>query len=421
MTSRAPHWVKPSFRLIERGREYRWDDIAALAGRLLPLLPEHGRVAIDDRSVAMLIAALVACERARIELVLLRRTLPRVAGASEQIEPDGRLTRLGPAVATTHDFAVLMPTSGTAGDPKLVRHNFIRLIGRIRGTGGEAARWLLTYEPTAFGGLQVILTAIAAGATLITTPAGGVSDLARLIAEQAPTHVSATPSFWRSLLLALPEPPPLQVITLGGETADQSLLDRLAALFPAAHITHLYASTEAGALFTVRDRRAGFPAAWLESGADGVSLRIRNGTLETKSPRAMLNYASGQDMPVTKDGWLITGDLVEIQGDRVLFTGRSDGVVNVGGVKVLPEKIEHFLLALPGVCDAAVIAASNPVTGALLTAQIVATPNTDREALRATIIERLGCLAPAERPRVIDFVDTFTLAGSGKKLRAPAG
>jgi len=38
----------------------------------------------------------------------------------------------------------------------------------------------------------------------------------------------------------------LRQITLGGEIADQAVLDALARRFPGARITHVYASTEAG-------------------------------------------------------------------------------------------------------------------------------------------------------------------------------
>jgi acyl-coenzyme A synthetase/AMP-(fatty) acid ligase len=423
-----PPWINPSFRIFEEGCFYGWEELAIRAGKLLPLLPDHGRVAIDDRSVMMLVAALLACAQARIELVLLRRSIPRVAGASAQIDSESRLLPIGPPVDTTHAFAVLMPTSGTSGEPKLVRQDFVRLLGRIRGGWGTDSRWFLTYEPTAFGGLQVILSAAAAGGTLIVPPPGSdAAIMARFLLETKPDMVSATPSFWRVFLLTIRETekdklPPLKALTLGGEAADQPLLDRLSALFPRARISHIYASTEAGALFSVHDRQAGFPAIWLERGIDNIDLRLRDGILEVRSRRAMIDYASGHDRPITTDGWLITGDLVEIRGDRACFIGRADGVVNVGGVKVAVEKVEQFLLAVPGVHDAVVNAVSSPVTGHLLTAMVRPLPSVSEEALRTVLHQALEGLVPAERPRIIDFVSSDSLSGlgagsAGKKIR----
>jgi acyl-coenzyme A synthetase/AMP-(fatty) acid ligase len=196
---------------------------------------------------------------------------------------------------------------------------------------------------------------------------------------------------------------------------DQPLLDRLAAQFPAARLRHIYASTEAGAVFAVADKRAGFPADWIEQGVDGVGLRVRDGVLEVRSPRAMLDGSVG-----AADGWLNTGDLVERRGDRMEFVGRLDGLVNVGGVKVSPEAVERRLLTAPGVADALVTAQANPITGFLLTALVVPVPNSDEAELRAAIRRATVDLVPAARPRVITLTDRIPLGATGKKGRKAA-
>ena len=81
-------------------------------------------------------------------------------------------------------------------------------------------------------------------------------SLSEALRENAVTHVSGTPSFWRLLLAQIDEKEKkyfssLKQITLGGETVPQELLDRLAAFFPQANITHIYASTEMGACFEI--------------------------------------------------------------------------------------------------------------------------------------------------------------------------
>ena len=203
---------------------------------------------------------------------------------------------------------------------------------------------------------------------------------------------------------------PLVAVTLGGEAADQPLLDRLTVRFPKARLRHIYASTEAGALFAVADGRAGFPAAWLDEAPDGLELRIADGVLEVRSPRA----APGV---VDSAGWLATGDLVERRGERVLFTGRLDGLVNVGGVKVSPETVERRLLAVDGVADAAVVAVASPITGHLLTATIVPTPGVEEAVLRAALRAATADMPPAARPRALTFADHIPLSAAGKKSR----
>ncbi len=383
-----PLWLHPDVHLLEGDgdavwRSWRWPD---LMGRPLP---PDGVVRADRPST--LLAALAAAEREDRALLLSRRE----GGANGWRAEPG--------------FSITLESSGTTGEPKRVRHDVQRLLGRVRGRVDPSARWLLTYEAGAFAGLQVVLTAATTGATLVAVPGGGVQALAAAARDQAVTHISGTPSFWRAFLMALGDGlPSLRSVTLGGEAADQPLLDRLSAVFPSARLRHIYASTEAGAVFAVADGRAGFPAVWLDQGVDGVALRLNEGVLELRSPRATL--AAG-------DGWLSTGDLVERHGDRVLFVGRADGVVNVGGVKVSPEAVEQRVLAVAGVADALVQAKANPITGFVLTAQIQPAPGSDEAALRARIRDALAELVPAARPRVITLVDHIPISTTGKKGR----
>ena len=414
----VPAWMNTSFRLIEGGQTYDWASLNAMAERLEPELPLGSRVAVTARSVATLIAALVAAQRVGVELVLLRGASPRPAGASVQIGPGGTLIRLGPGVSVPDNgFAVLIPTSGTTGEPKLVRQDFTRLIGRTRGKQGPESRWLLTYEPTAYGGMQVIMAAVTAGALLVASPRADSGQLAQLAIEHQVTHLSATPCVWRTLLVALGSAAlPLQAVTLGGDIADQPLLDQLAARFPRARLRNIYASSEAGVVFTVADGKAGFPAEWLESGVDDVVLRVRRGALQIRCPRTMLNYAGGENRPFTVDDWLITGDLVERMEERMVFTGRIETVVEVDGVKVSPAKVENALLDVPGVFDVLVEASADQANR--LTAVVVPTPGTDTESLGPLLRQHAAAvLAPAERPQEIVYVDHIELALSGKKVR----
>ena len=419
----VPAWINPSFRVIEEGKTYDWASVNALAERLGPELPLGSRVAVTARSVPTLLAALIAAQRVGVELVLLRGAMSRFAGASVQIAKDGQLVRLGPGISVNaQSFAVLIPTSGTTGEPKLVRQDFTRLIGRVRGGHGRDSRWLLTYEPTAFGGLQVILAAVAAGAVLVAAPAVDSAELARLALEHQVTHISATPCVWRTLLTAFgASPPPLRVVTMGGDIVDQPLIDRLVASFPKALIRRIYASSEAGVVFSAADTKAGFPAEWLESGIGDVELRIRGGALQVRSPRAMLSYAGGEARPFTRDGWLMTGDLVERAGDRVQFTGRIETLVTINGVKVSPAKAEVAILEVPGVVDVLVRAVPDAAGGNALAATVAVKATTNTEVLTDRIRRHLETrLAPAERPWKIDFTDHIELALSGKKVRATA-
>lgn len=316
---------------------------------------------------------------------------------------------------------VWMFTSGTTGTPKAVPHTLARLLGRIRVTD-QAALWLLTYHPATFAGLQVVMTAVASGQTLISSGSRSTAHLASLARTYQPTHISGTPTFWRAFIASLGDSAdelPLQRATLGGEVADQATLDLVANTFTGARISHIYASTEGGALFTVTDSRSGFPSSWLREGIEGVALRIREDQLEIRSPRSADKDSMKTGSAWTEDGWLRTGDLVEQRDSRVVFTGRSDSVINVGGSKVRPETVESVLLAHPLVREIRVYGAENPITGNLVAAEVVpVSPDVGGalpQQLRQWASDRL---ARHEIPRTIEVVATIATGATGKKRRS---
>lgn len=50
--------------------------------------------------------------------------------------------------------------------------------------------------------------------------------------------------------------------------------------------------------------------------------------------------------PGITDGWLKTNDLAEVIGNRFIWLGRSDYLINSGGIKVIPEQIESLLYSI---------------------------------------------------------------------------
>lgn len=315
-----------------------------------------------------------------------------------------------------------MMTSGTSGAPKVARHSLTSLLQRVSGGRGHQAagdcRWLLTFQPTGFAGVQVQLSALAARGAIVVpeerTPAG----FHAAAVSAGVTHVSATPTFWRALLMLVrPGELQLQQVTLGGEGADQAILDRLRRHFPQARITHTYASTEAGVVFAVHDGISGFPAAWLDTRVQGVELRLRDGYLQIRTAARMQGYASGHEQPLLDDGWLATRDQCVIEGDRVRILGRDDAMINVAGSKVYPAAVEAVLLSLPGVGEARVYGVPNPIAGAIVGADVVLAEGLDPVATRAAILA--ACrdqLAAYQVPRVLRVVEKIDVSISGKKV-----
>jgi len=394
----------------------------------LELTPYRRPMVVSSEALTVL-SALIACQELDIPLWIAhalgnRRDFDMVAESQKidvRIGDGGQLEAIGGGAGTNSSgaFAIHIMTSGTTGTPKIARHALDALLGRISTNSLSQGSWLLTYPPSTFAGIQVLLTAISSGSPIVAYRTQSTIKLAEAICRYSITHVSATPTFWRAALMALHPSRAgnsLRQITIGGEIVDQSLLDTLRRAFPSARIAHIFASTEAGALFSVKDGYAGFPAAWLSTKIDGVELRIQDGILQVRSPRTMQAYVSGHPSPYTADGWLSAGDLVEVRGDRVYFSGRSDAIVNVGGAKVHPEEVERFILGIEGIADVVVVGVKNALSGAVLKADVVPMPGFEPEALRQKIARVCHSALPAHKiPRIIHMVPHVTTSFAGKK------
>jgi len=318
---------------------------------------------------------------------------------------------------------VTLLTSGTTGGPKAANHSWSTLAAPVRRDPRYAdTRWLCAYPLNLYAGTQVMLQALLNWATLVIPESLDPATVVQAMRDHAVTHAGGTPTFWRQLLLFAPRDVlaacPLQQLTMGGEAATQGLLDQLGALFPAARLVHIYASTELGRLFSVADRREGFPAAFLEKSPEaGIELRIDEDELFARSVNAMLGYEGAAAGPADA-GWMATGDLVERQGDRILFRGRKSDLINVGGRKVLPARVESVLREVPGVADVRVYGKGSSLAGQIVAADIVLAPGSDRSKVLATINstarERLG---QAEIPRLVRVVDAIAHSSALKVTR----
>jgi acyl-coenzyme A synthetase/AMP-(fatty) acid ligase len=334
---------------------------------------------------------------------------------------------LQPRTATPdRSFATqwVLLTSGTAGDPKMVVHTLATLTGAIS-PGASALpiqNWATFYDIRRYGGLQIFLRAMAGRGSLTLRGAGEtVEDFLIRAGNAGVTHISGTPSHWRLVVMngAARRMDPAYV-RLSGEIADQALLNALSSLYPRARVAHAYASTEAGVGFEVDDGQAGFPASFLGERANGVTMKIVDGSLNIRSERAAQRYL-GDNAPELRDrdGFVDTGDMIETRGERCFFVGRRGGIINVGGAKVNPEEVEAVINLHASVHASLVKARKNPITGALVAADVVLNEGVvEGQALRDEIIAACAKqLAPHKVPAMVRFVPSLAVTAGGKLAR----
>lgn len=311
----------------------------------------------------------------------------------------------------------LLPTSGTTGTPKLIAHTFATLTRSMTTRRmGDDYTWGSLYSLRRFAGLQVFLQSWICGTPLILNEEGAdLQDVLTRFIDLGCNALSATPSMWRKLAMhPLFDQLTLKQITLGGEIVDQVVLDMLVKRFSAARITHIYASTEAGVGFSVRDGRAGFPADYLSHPPLGVAMRIDD--------KNHLWFGSAPDQAFTTNAdsnWIDSGDVVEKLADRIKFLGRANGSINVGGNKVMPEEIESVIKELPDVAFVQVRARKSAMLGSLVEAAITPMPGTD---INAAFKKRVTahCRARLNGFKVPAFIvaaDGIQLTASGKLSR----
>jgi len=336
----------------------------------------------------------------------------------------GLVNRLG-SVATEW----ILLTSGTTAAPKLVVHTLQSLGGALptRPPSGTRSIWSTFYDIRRYGGLQIYLRAVLSGSPLVLSSAGEptVDFLARAAAAGV-THISGTPSHWRRALMsgeaAALKP---RYVRLSGEVADQAVLDNLRAVYPNALVAHAFASTEAGVAFEVNDGLAGFPQALVDNPSGDIELKIVDQTLRIRSGRTAARYlGTAPEVLVSDDGYVDTGDVVELVEGRYYFRGRMGGIINVGGLKVYPEEVESVLNADPRVRMSLVRGRRNPITGAVVVADVVLAAPANPAASDAPDVVRddllTACrsvLAAHKVPAILRFVPALKFTSAGKLVR----
>ncbi|WFE97266.1 AMP-binding protein [Micromonospora sp. WMMD987] len=395
-------------RVVVAGVARSWRDLPT------PGLPSPGAVvagAADALAVARRHATdgteLLLAGPGRIDAAM--RDDLRAAGFAVTVLTDGVTRTVAPTMPRAAESGRLwLLTSGSTGRPKRVGHT-LDSVTTVRGAQPERT-WLCPYVPGSYAWWQVVtLSLTQPGQHLVVVDPQELDDWPALAAAHGVDAASGTPTFWRRALHRDPRAlarVPLRQLTLGGEPVDQAVLDRLRAVFPAARISWIYASSEVGASIVVHDGRAGFPVDWLDRVTPGrPTLSVRDDELVITSP----HHGVGLDGPVR------TGDRVQIVDDRVMITGRLDSdEINVGGSKVSAGLVRDVLTAHPGVAWARVTGRRAPVLGRMVVAEVV--PATAPEAalpvVPATAPEAAPPVVPATAPEAAPPVVPATAPGS---------
>lgn len=375
----------------DRALSYQWllDAVLAWKGEL-------GRLAVPPNSVVSLeadfspnaVALLLALVEHRCTVVPLTRTVEAQKAQFRDIAEVELICSLG-----NHDHATFQSTgrhashellrqlrrndrpglvlfsSGSTGVSKAAVHDFVPLLEKYR---VPRRRWrtlpFLLFDH--IGGINTLFYTLSNAGCLVTVADRHPEQVCRAIERHRVQLLPTSPTFLNLLLLSEAytryDLSSLELVTYGTEVMPESTLKRFHALFPHIRLQQTYGLSEVGIL---RSQSRAPDSLWVRIGGDGFETRVVNGVLEIRARSAMLGYLNAPS-PFTEDGWLRTGDLVEVDGDWVRILGRASELINVGGEKVYPTEVESVLQLMDGVTEVLVRGESNPITGQMVVAYV---------------------------------------------------
>jgi acyl-coenzyme A synthetase/AMP-(fatty) acid ligase len=373
--------------------------------------------------------------RKRIEAVTPRvviadeRDLESVAGSGFDgpilSVPDESLFAADPAPAAElapEDPALITFTSGTAGEPKAIRHGQRYLEGqRVQAEHWFGAQpgdlcWCTAASGWSKSARNVFIAPWLRGATALLHDARFDPDeRLELLARERVNVLCMAPTEYRVMAKRTELRPveSLRHLVAAGEPLNPEVV-RVWRDGTGLEIHDGYGQTETGALTgmpigpPVRPGSMGLPL-------PGFRLWIEDGELCADPATIPTFFLDGGD------GTWRTGDRVRQDDDGYLwFEGRADDVIISSGYRIGPFEVESALVSHPAVAEAAAVAAPDPERGSVVRAIVVLRDGEQPgdELARALQDHVKAATAPYKYPRIVEFADALPKTASGKIKRA---
>jgi len=270
-------------------------------------------------------------------------------------------------------------SSGTSGKPKGAVHDFVRLLNKYK-KRRHNLRTMAFLMFDHIGGVDTLFYSLSNGSCLIVATDRAPDSVCRTIENHRVEVLPVTPTFLNLLILSEAykrhDLSSLKYITYGTEVMPQSTLARCTKIFPKVNFLQKFGTTETG---TLRSKSRHDDSVWVRLGGEGFETRVVDGIFQIKAESAMLGYLNAPS-PFTDDGWFVTGDEVEVDGEYIRFKGRKSEIINVGGEKVYPAEVENVIQQIDNVKDVTVYGEKNPLLGNIVCARVTLAEPEDSKA-----------------------------------------
>lgn len=381
---------------------------------------------------ATVLPTLAAHRGIEVDLTLVQRDDVDVRGEKLVVTPAWirSPTRRVPIAA---GGKLVKATSGTTGVPKLRVLDDVALavrLGRsleLRGPPGGAV--FIGYSPSSSPGFNIGTRALLSGAAQLNQPQAAEGWLQAMIRHHVTLACLPPGSF--AELVAVAETRGalglrLQEIRVGGGQLPPTLAIRGEALF-GCPVINTYGSNETGSIAHHRPALSDGEPGIVGHAYPDLALRFLDeagaeidkatgGALSIRMPPALWvrDYPSGQPL-CDAEGWQETGDIGRILPDgRLQLLGRRSDMLNIGGDKFAPVRIEAMAAGFPGLEQIAVFLAPADTGMERVGLAVVAGEDFDATGFLAHIAGKLG----ARFPLVLRQLDRLPMTEAGKTDRA---
>jgi 2-aminobenzoate-CoA ligase len=343
-----------------------------------------------------------------------------------------------PVSTAADDVAMLAPTSGTTGRPKVTMH-FHRDVLATADT--FSSRVIKPRQDDVFTGTAplgftyglgaLLLFPLRAGASALFLERATPAELADAIAAHAVTVLSTAPTAYRAMLAAGKAPllKNLRRCVSAGEHLPKSVWEEFRQAtgisiidgIGSTEMLHVFIAAEGDDIRPGATGRAvpGYRAAILDENGDQVP-DGQPGRLAVQGPTGCRYLGDDRQRTYVQRGWNITGDTYVRDADGYYwFQARSDDMIISAGYNIAGPEVEEALLGHPDVLEVAVVGAPDPARGTIVQAFVVLRDGVAQDAVKVIELQDFAkkSIAPYKYPRVVTFVAELPKTISGKTQR----
>jgi long-chain acyl-CoA synthetase len=321
--------------------------------------------------------------------------------------------------ARQHPGLILF-SSGSTGKSKAALHDLTGILEKfkVRRNKQRTITFLL-YDH--IGGVNTMLYTLSNGGCIITMQDRSPEKVLEAVEKYRVELLPTSPTFINMILFSeaytYHDLSSLKTVTYGTEPMPESTLLRFHELFPHITLQQTYGLSEVGIL---RSKSKSSDSLWVKIGGEGFETRVVDGILQIKAQSAMLGYLNAPS-PFSEDGWFITGDEVEVDGEYFRILGRRSELINVGGEKVYPAEVESVIQQIENVAEVTVFGEKNPITGNIVCANVSLREPEDAKAAVLRIKKYCRAHMPVFKvPVKVNIVDEEMHGERFKKMRLKA-